>query len=115
MLTAWPDGKGAEFVLLFHTLKETRMNKSLKLLLSLSLVGAAATAAAEAPTVVRQQGPSVNVTRNVSVGPQATTIYTQPAQGANGPVQGSQRGSSANTSYGVGVTISHDIGGGGKK
>ena len=34
-----------------------------------------------------------------------TTVYTQPGKGADGPIPGSQRGSSESSSIGIGVQI----------
>lgn len=41
----------------------------------------------------------------VTAGPMATTTYTKPGNGPNGPVPGNQAGSSTSTGYGVSVTI----------
>ena len=43
--------------------------------------------------------------RSATVAPSATTTYTQPGKGADGPIPGNQRGSSTSTSYGATVTI----------
>lgn len=40
-----------------------------------------------------------------TIAPSATTVYTQPDKGANGPIPGSKAGSRTDTSYGVTITV----------
>lgn len=52
-------------------------------------------------TTVQNSYKGVDLTRNLSIGAGTTTIYSQPGRGGDGPVMGTQRGSSSNTSYGA--------------
>lgn len=55
-------------------------------------------------TVTNTYG-GMNVAPNTTVGVGSTTIYNQPGMGGNGPVQGTQRGSTSDTSYGAAIRL----------
>jgi hypothetical protein len=48
---------------------------------------------------------STPVSKNVSVGVNATTTYDKPSKGADGPAPGNQVGSSTNTTVGPAIII----------
>lgn len=52
-------------------------------------------------TTVDRSFTGVDVSKNTSIGVGSTTVYSQPSQGGSGPVQGSQRGSTSESSRGV--------------
>ena len=85
-----------------------------KAFISAALVLAIGAVSAQS-TIETKTGPSARISKNVSIAPQATTIYDRPGKGANGPVPGSQIGSSTSTTYGGAITFHNDIFGGGKK
>lgn len=73
----------------------------------LGCIAGACGALAQSTTVTKTAPPPATVNAgNATVAPSATTTYTMPAKGPDGgPIPGTQRGSSTETSYGVTVTI----------
>jgi hypothetical protein len=55
---------------------------------------------ANPPVAVDRTYRGIDLGRNTSIGIGATTIYSQPSRGSDGPSLGTQRGSSSSPSYG---------------
>jgi hypothetical protein len=55
------------------------------------------------PPAVTSQSRTIQITPNLSVGAESRTIYTQPNNTGGQTQQSTERGSSANTSYGATV------------
>lgn len=80
--------------------------KSAMRLLYLNLVLLPPIAMAQTTTQTQSAPPPLQANIGpATIAPSTTTTHTQPGTGAVGPIPGTQRGSTTDTSYGVTVTI----------